>query len=155
MDIDMNEIRKHIEIYFNHYLPKYAVLEIRRKSYHPNDDHLYIVSARKDDGAYAVWTLWNEITQSLNHGHYDLPSIEDCEKIFEEYQNIQPYYAVYKCSQSLKIQLSIADSEEQARKLCEKLNWKYKDENGFVWNLDYNEVGNPASFIKKRRTKNV
>ena len=42
-------------------------------------------SAKNDDGTYSVWTGWNELNQSLNHGHYDLKSVEECEKIFEEF----------------------------------------------------------------------
>ncbi len=37
--------------------------------------------------AYAVWTCWNETSQCLNYGHYNLPGIEDCEKVFEEFYN--------------------------------------------------------------------
>ena len=32
-----------------------------------------------------MWTAWNESSQSLNFGHYNLKSIEDCEKVFEEF----------------------------------------------------------------------
>lgn len=85
MDIDLNIVIEHVKLYFKENLPRYAVLEVRKKSYHPDDDHLYMVSAKKEDGTYAVWTSWNEATQSLNHGHYGLSSIEDCEKIFEEF----------------------------------------------------------------------
>ena len=44
-----------------------------------------MVSAKKDDGTYAVWTGWNETTKSLNYGHYDLTSEEDCEKVMNEF----------------------------------------------------------------------
>ncbi len=85
MKIDLNEVKKHVELYFKEKLPQYAVLEIRSKSYHPDDKYFYMVSARKKDGTYAVWTSWNEATQSLNDGHYGLLSTEDCEKVFEEF----------------------------------------------------------------------
>ena len=85
MNINLNEIREHIELYFQNQLPQYTVLEIRRKSSHPDDTHLWMVSAQKSDDTYAVWTGWNELNQSLNHGHYNLQSIEECEKIFEEF----------------------------------------------------------------------
>ena len=49
MGIDLNEIRKHVELYFKKHLPKYTVLEIRQKSYHPADNYLWMVSAKKDD----------------------------------------------------------------------------------------------------------
>ena len=82
---DITEIREHIELYFKEHLPQYTVLEIKRKSSHPDDKHLWMVSAKKSNGTFGVWTGWNESIQSLNHRHYDLKSIEECEKIFEEY----------------------------------------------------------------------
>ncbi|MCI9546225.1 MAG: hypothetical protein HFH60_06015, partial [Lachnospiraceae bacterium] len=46
---------------------------------------LYMVSAKKDDGTYAVWTCWNDSIKSLNSGHYDLPSEDFCEKLMDEF----------------------------------------------------------------------
>ena len=60
-------------------------IKIRKKSYHPDDSHLYMVSAKKDDGTYAVWTSWNQKLKSLNHGHYDLQSERDCETVMDEF----------------------------------------------------------------------
>lgn len=80
-----NDVRKHIETYFKQHLPQYTVLKIRKKSYHPDDSHLWMVSAQKSDGTYAVWTGWNEHTRNLNYGHYNLKSIEECEVIFKEF----------------------------------------------------------------------
>ena len=34
------------------------------------------MAQHKTTGKYAVWTCWNETTQSLNFGHYDL-DLED------------------------------------------------------------------------------
>lgn len=82
---DFPEVRKNVEAYLKKYLPEYTVVEIRRKSYHPLDSYLYMVSAKRSDGKYAVWTAWNESTQALNHGHYCLESEKVCEEIFEEY----------------------------------------------------------------------
>lgn len=90
MKNDMNEVRKHVEGYFKKYLPQYTVTDLRRKSYHPDDDYLYMVFARKDNGEYAAWTSWNDDVQSLNFGHYNLQSVEDCEKIFEEFYYCNP-----------------------------------------------------------------
>jgi len=81
----IDEVKEHVELYFREYLSQYTILENRKKSYHPEDDYLYMISAKKKDGTYAVWTNWNAITKSLNYGHYDLTSIEECEKIFEEF----------------------------------------------------------------------
>lgn len=85
MKIDLSVVRENVELYFKKYLPEYTVLEIRRKSYHPTDSYLWMVSAKKEDGTYTVWTAWNESSQSLNYGHYNLKSIEECEKIFKEF----------------------------------------------------------------------
>lgn len=85
MNINLSEVREHIELYFKENLPQYTVLEVRNRSSHPDDTHLFMVSAKKSNGTYALWTSWNEFSQSLNHGHYDLQSAEECEKIFAEF----------------------------------------------------------------------
>lgn len=85
MNINLSEVREHIELYFKENLPQYTVLEIRKKSSHPDDAHLFMVSAKKFNDTYAFWSGWNELNQSLNHGHYDLKSTEECEKLFEEF----------------------------------------------------------------------
>ena len=56
MNINLNKVREHIELYFKENLPQYTVLEIRRKSSHPDDTHLFMVSAKKSNGIYAVWS---------------------------------------------------------------------------------------------------
>ena len=60
-------------------------MEVRKKSYHPDDAHLYMVASKKNDGAYAVWTGWNDNTRSLNFGHYDLKDLDACHKVMDEY----------------------------------------------------------------------
>ncbi len=133
MNDNFNKVKELVELYFREQLPKYAILEIRRNSYHPDDDYLYMVSARKDDGTFAVRTCWNETLQSLNFGHYALPSAEDCENIFKEYQDTHPYCEVYMYSPNAKLRLFVADTEEAAKKFCDEQHWKYEDENGFIW----------------------
>lgn len=137
MDVNLNEIREHVELYFKEHLPEYMLLEMRRKSNHPDDSHLWMVSAKKSDGSFTVWTSWNELTKNLNHGHYNLKSVEDCVRIFEEYQDIKQYFEVYKYSQNAQFQVFVADSEKEAKDYCETQNWELKDENEFIWNLDY------------------
>lgn len=140
MDINLSEAREHVEFYFKENLPQYTVLEIRRKSSHPDDSHLWVVSAKKEDGTYAIWTSWNESTLSLNHGHYNIKSLEDCEKVIKEYVDDTSYFAVYRYSQEAKFQMFISDSEEQAKQFCESNGWEWKDESDFLWNLDYREL---------------
>ena len=36
------EVMEDVKAYFNEHLPKYTVLNVRRKSYHPDDSYLYI-----------------------------------------------------------------------------------------------------------------
>ncbi len=141
MNTDLNIVREHVELYFNEHLKQYTVQEIRKKSTHPDDGHLYMVSARHDKGTFGVWTNWNESIQSLNHGHYNLISVDDCERLFEEYQRKQQFFAVYKYSQNVKYRLFVTESEEAARNFCEEKNWELMDENCFVWSLCYEEAG--------------
>lgn len=149
MNTELTKVTKHILDYFREHLPKYTVLEVRKKSTHPDDYYLYMVSAKKDNGTYSVWTSWNENTQSLNHGHTDLASIEDCEKIFVEFQNVKTYFEVFKCSQNAKIRLFITESEESAKNFCEQNHWQLMDENEFVWDLDYCRIDNSDSAYRK------
>lgn len=141
MNTELSKVVMHIKAYFKSYLPGYSVLEVRRKSFHPDDDYLFMVSAKKnDDDTYAVFTNWNEQTQCLNHGHYNLKSIKDCDVIFAEFQNEQHYFAVYKCSQNARLQLFTVNSGEDAQNFCEEHQWQLTDENGFVWDLDHNKI---------------
>lgn len=130
-----------MESYFREHLPHYAVLTVSRKSLHPDDGYLYIVSAKNErDGTYAVWTSWNEKTRSLNYGHYGIRSLEACEKLKREYTDTNKYFGVYRNSQKLKQRMFVTDSEEQAKQFCESHGWKWKDENDFLWSLDYREL---------------
>lgn len=60
MDHNLTKTRKHIRLYFQEHLPQYTLLEIRRKSSHPEDSHLYMAFAKRDDGTYTVWTTWKK-----------------------------------------------------------------------------------------------
>lgn len=79
------KVLANIKEYFKENLPRYEVVKVRKKSYHPDDAHLYMVAAKKDDGSYGVWTGWNDRTRSFNFGHYDLKNMEACEAIMDEY----------------------------------------------------------------------
>lgn len=87
MDNNYMEAVQHVNEYFKVHLPLYTPFEVRRQTYNPEDDYLYMVSAEKKDGSFAVWTSWNESIRSLNCGHYDLPSMEACAKLMEDYRN--------------------------------------------------------------------
>lgn len=85
MDRIPQNVTESIQRYFQEKLPNYEVVKVRRKSWHKDDSHLFMVAAKKSTGSYAVWTSWNESTQSLNYGHYDLADIETCEWVMDEY----------------------------------------------------------------------
>lgn len=69
-----DEVKNHVRKYFEEYLPQYTVYEVYHKSNHDDDGYLYMVEAYHKENCdnFAVWTSWNESTQSLNHGHYKL-----------------------------------------------------------------------------------
>ncbi len=54
MKTGLLEVMEQVTLYLKEYLPGYTVLKVRKKSYHPDDSHLYMVAAEKDDGTYAV-----------------------------------------------------------------------------------------------------
>ena len=87
MDRIPEEVIMHIQNYFQEKLSSYEVVKVRKKSWHRDDAHLYMVTARKNTGSYAVWISWNESTKSLNYGHYDLPDMEACERTMDEFYN--------------------------------------------------------------------
>lgn len=141
MEMDLSKVLRHVETYFKGHLPHYAVLAVSRKSLHPDDGHLYIVSAKNEkDSTFAVWSCWNEKTRSLNHGHYGARSLEACKELVKRYTDETRYYVVYGYSQKLKRQMLVADNEEQAKQFCEDHGYEWRDENGFIWDLDYGEA---------------
>ena len=81
-----SEVVEHVREYLLENLPRYELLKVVRHSDHPDDDYLYMVSAKKkNDDEYAVWTSWNESVRSLNFGHYGLISESVCEEVFKEF----------------------------------------------------------------------
>lgn len=138
---DLSKVLRHVETYFGKHLPHYAVLAVSRKDFHPDDGHLYIVSAKNEkDGTFAVWSCWNEKTRSLNHGHYGIKSLEACEVLVKGCTDGTRYYIVYGYSQKLKQQMFVTENEERAKQFCEDNGWEWKDENGFIWDLGYREA---------------
>lgn len=87
MDKIPQKVIENIHRYFLEKLPNYEVVKVRKKSCYEEDSFLFMVTAKKNTGSYAVWTSWNEQTQSLNHGHYDLTDLETCERIMNEFFN--------------------------------------------------------------------
>ena len=86
------EVVAHITAYFSDNLPKYSVMEVLPASAYTEDSRFYMVIAKRKKspmnkffGEYACWTSWNELTKSLNFGHYDLPSIQAAREICQEF----------------------------------------------------------------------
>ena len=72
------------------------LVDVMRASEYPADNYLYHVIAKKPnekkyfhngDWDYSCWTSWNETTQSLNYGHYNLETEERAREICEEFFN--------------------------------------------------------------------
>lgn len=60
-----SKVYKNVRSYFERELKNYEVILVRQNLYR-------VIAQNKITGKYAVWTCWNESTQSLNFGHYDL-----------------------------------------------------------------------------------
>lgn len=61
------------------------LVDVTRHSDHPDDHYLYHVIAKKGEGNYRCFTSWNETTQSLNFGHYNLVSEEVAREVANEF----------------------------------------------------------------------
>lgn len=69
------QVRKNVDKYFaeGHGLANYEPIAVGQYRGHGEAEYIYVVLARQlRGGKWAVWTSWNESTQSLNFGHYDL-----------------------------------------------------------------------------------
>lgn len=83
-----NDVKEHIRQYFNESsgLENYEFVEAQRSSNHPDDIYLYeVIGKNINNGKYAVWTRWNESTQCLNCGHYNLDTLAEAIKVADEY----------------------------------------------------------------------
>lgn len=81
------EVFKMAQEYFKEHLPDYQVWEVRKKSNHPSDSFLWMVSGfNQKTGKFAFWSSFNtSITGgSLNHGHYNLDE-STVKDLFEEF----------------------------------------------------------------------
>ena len=84
-----NEVKENVKKYLEeHNLGEFV--DVMRASEHEEDSYLYHVIARKPnkqkyfhdgDWDYSCFTSWNETTQSLNFGHYNLASEERAREI--------------------------------------------------------------------------
>ena len=74
-----------VKEYFKEHLDdRYDLQDVIRYK-DPMDSYLYMVTIKASigGGPWVVWTTWNESTQSLNGGHYDIKTYEDALSICE------------------------------------------------------------------------
>lgn len=90
------EVCENVKKFLLKELPNYTVIDIVDRSKHHDDNYLFMVVGKKvlgrKIGTYAVWTCWNEKTQSLNFGHYDLDDLDDLDDLEECEKIIQSIY---------------------------------------------------------------
>lgn len=55
-------------------------------------------------------------------------------------RKVRKLYDVYIYSQGMKITMLSEVSRYEAQKFCEENQWCFKDENDFVWEMDYEEI---------------
>lgn len=108
-------VQANITEYFDEFLPDYRPVLICRSSNHHEDSGLYsVVAENKKNNTIACWTSWNENTQSLNSGHYNLATMEDAEEIIREnFYDITMEMDKYGPEQSyVKFEVSNLNEEE-------------------------------------------
>lgn len=73
----------------------------------------------------------------------DIPLVivpEEFELNSQKFLDSQKEYPVYLSSgQGTKKLFSVCETEQEAKDLCSLYNWEYKDENDFVWEMEYDE----------------
>lgn len=79
-------VMKSVCKYFEEKLPAYVPAAVARASKHPEDELYTVVAKHRGSGKFATWTCWNESTQSLNHGHYDLNAHDAAEIARNRYE---------------------------------------------------------------------
>lgn len=84
------EVQLSVSNYFKEHLEGYDLVGIFRSSNAKDDSYLYSVIGKKKiassyfNGEWACWSSWNQITESLNFGHYNIESIDDAIMILNE-----------------------------------------------------------------------
>lgn len=72
----------------NSSMDNYRIIYIYRKSNHPDDNYLYsVIGYSTSTDSYCCWSTWNMSTESLNHGHYNLSTLEAAVDILKEQFN--------------------------------------------------------------------
>lgn len=85
------QVRKNVDKYFaqSNALRNYEPIAVGHVN--GEDDYLYMVLARQiRGGKWAVWTCWNESTNSLNFGHYEMHEWEAMRLFLDPYHGNRP-----------------------------------------------------------------
>ena len=111
-----DQVVKSLKEYFNEAFPGISICHVYRKSNHPDDQYLYMVTAAKNDGTYACWSSWNAVTESLNHGHYNLESehagITILNGLFNDISDEPEKYGMNTCEYA-ENQIQVDNEEQQ------------------------------------------
>lgn len=122
-----------IENYIANNFPNMHVCHIYRKSNHPEEHYLYMVIATKNDGTFSCWSSWNEITDSLNCGHYNLKSEQEgisiLKDLFNDITDEQEKYGMNACEYT---ENQVIEDEEERQKHIETT----QNENTTIINRD-------------------
>lgn len=137
MDKKSLEVVEHISDYFRKYLPNDTVLGVGRKSFHPDEAHLYVVLSKKDNNGYGFCDCWDERKKTLSRGRYGIEFLDSFVKLLNGGQGDTTHYAVYSCTDKAKVLLFITEEEAKARKFCESHDWKWEDDYGDTYRLIY------------------
>lgn len=137
MDRESLEAVEHIDAYFKEHFPDDTVLGVGRKSFRPDEGHLYMVLSKKDNNSYGFCDCWDEKERTLARGCYGIEFLDGFVRLLNGGQGDPTYYAVYSCTDKAKNLLFITGYETEARKFCEGHGWKWEDDYGDVYRLIY------------------
>ena len=137
MDKESLEVVEHVVSYFKKYLPNDTVLGVGRKSFHPDEAHLYVVLSKKENNSFGFCDCWDDERKILNRGRYGIEFLDSFMKLLNGGQGTATYYAVYSCTEKTKGLMFITEDEARAREFCEDHDWKWEDDHGDVYRLIY------------------
>ncbi len=137
MDKKSLEVVEHIVDYFRRYLPNDTVLGVGRKSFHPDEAHLYRVLSKKENNSCGFCDCWDEERRTLSRSRYGIEFLDSFVKLLDRGQGTATYFAVYSCTDKAKGLLFITEDEEKAWKFCEAHDWKWEDDHGNAYRLIY------------------
>ncbi len=122
-----DSVIENIKEYFADNNLPYNPSVVCRRSNHPSDEYLYCVIANSKSGdSYSVWTSWNDVRKSLNHGHYGLVNVDDAERllndVFNDITNEMDKYGPHASAVNIKKDIvSMGNIETDVKELHDSL----------------------------------